>query len=252
MARTESSEPRLDVKSGRPGVPPRHATGAGTARGRGDPRRGDGSPALERIVAIASRAGSAAALAAMNEIAPHAQRFNRVNPSIAARPHDGGGRRPGEPLEALRLEIGAEWGDEEFELDVDSAREDPLARLIETERGRMMLIDSLLGALHALFEEQHETHREPFGLSRADPSLIVVLLRKMLGGIINRLDRNYVDPLIKARSQGRETRRSPQRKPTGASRRSSTAGHGKGRRPSRQSASSTGVGRRENVRRATL
>lgn len=238
MARTESSGLRRDVKSGRSGAPPRHATAAGRGRGRGDPPRGESSPTLEHIVMIASRAASAAVLAAMSEIAPHEQRFNRIDPSIAARPRDGGGRRPGDEIEG-------EGSDEEFELDMDSAREDPLARLIETERGRMMLIDSLLGALGALFEEQHETHREASGPSRADPSLIVVLLRKMLGRVISRLDRIYVDPLIEQAAQGSQRRAASQRRRMPTSRRHSKPAQGTADRHSRQSTSPPRISRTE-------
>lgn len=79
---------------------------------------------------------------------------------------------------------------------VERGRDSNLARLIDTERGRLILIDSLLGALGALLEEGNDTRREPYELSLADPELIIALIRKMLGSVVTRLDRVHVDSLI--------------------------------------------------------
>src|SRR5581483_7252689 len=100
-------------------------------------------PMLERIISMAAHAGLAAALAAAKEIMPDGALAN------CARQFNSGARG----AEPLRLETHGEGHGEEYTVYVESARETPLARLIETERGRMMLLDSLLGALGTLFDE---------------------------------------------------------------------------------------------------
>jgi hypothetical protein len=224
MASTESSGPRLGVNT----EPSRDATRDARRPGKGgrntETWRGE-------------------------EIGPGESRFE-LSGETNAKTHEGGRGSPGRALDEPRPGTADEESDGDWTVYVESARDTGLARLIETERGRLILLDSLLGALGALFGEGHEMRRDAYGLSSPDPGLIVALMRKMLGGIINRLDRVYVDPLIAAVAPRRPRRTASQRRPGRSSRRDSTSMPRKGGRTSRRSVSADRVGRSGKVRRA--
>ncbi len=249
MASTESTGPRLGVNTEPSGDATRNAKRPRTGGRNTETSRGDGLPTLEQIVSVATRAGSAATLAAMNEIMPGE---SRLEPSgqTNAKTDEGGSRSPGRAREELRLGTAGEESDGEWTVYVESGRDSALARLIETERGRLILIDSLLGALGALFEDGHEMRHEAYGLSSPDPGLIVALVRKMLGAIVNRLDRVYVDPLIAAVAPRRPRRTASQGRPALSSRRNATSGQRGGARTSARSNSANRAGRSGQVRRA--
>jgi hypothetical protein len=248
MASTESTGPRLGVNTEPSGDATRDAKPARKGGRNTETSRGDGWATLEQIVSVATRAGSAATLAAMKEIRPSESRSEHSG-QTNDKTHEGGSRSPGRALEELRPgPVGGET-EGDWTLYVGSARDTGLARLIETERGRLVLIDSLLGALGALFEDRHEMRGDAYGLSSPDPGLIVALMRKMLGGIINRLDRVYVDPLIAAAAARRPRRAASQRRPVRSSRRNSTPRQRKRARTSGRSASADGVARSGTVRR---
>ena len=213
MARTESSGFRLDANS----APSKQrrldaVTRRRSRRRAAVPSRGKSLAALERTVTSATHAVLTALLAAVNDFTPDAPRLNRSGNAMAT--HERGGSYPKHGSVSVPLGVGgSDVTDDEYEAPLESVGKEPLRRLIETERSRMILIDTLLGALDALFAEQHENRRKASQLTAADPSLILVLLRRMLGRIINRLDPVYVDPLVEAVAQPRQRRSAPKRGP---------------------------------------
>jgi hypothetical protein len=222
MAIPESSGSPLDANSASSKVRPHSAAAGRKARSRTrEPSDDEGLSEEERMASFIAPAVAELLRpfrqGAADAGADRGVRFDTPNDPVAAQ------RRQARAVEPQDFGADLEVMEEEYEDFVESLREGPLARRVETERIRMILIDSLLAALDATFGDEDSTHQRSYRLTAVDPSLIVVLVRKMLGRIINRLDPIYVDRLIAATLARQKATEAPEGKRTPSSQRGSTS-----------------------------